>query len=1006
MTTSTVDAYLTQSLGSKKDNYIQTKSIFGTDLSEKFIWASGKLFAESDASSRYEISLDSNQQFLWAGDGNDVFYYPSNDITYIFGGNGDDIYVLSSNTSYYNQNFYTFQEDENQGIDTIAVMQSYELPRTRKEIESLKGYSATSLENRIKLFSSETYIENLYYDQDLDSSVGSVQQPERFNERISKVSTDGLLRYSDPSFFEGNSLDNLMEVAPNTGSVVFMGHDGGDTLLGSKDKDILFGQIDNDYLEGKNGDDFLFGGSGDDTLKGGSGADFLMDSPNLSIFKSVAELLGKSLISNTDQKNFDNLSTLDNSNGGNNNFYGGEDNDILVGDEGNDFLSGDEGNDLIIDSDGNNTIMGGIGNDVVVVYSSANSISGGDGDDAIYLGVGNDTLDGGNGNDYVVGGKGAASINGGAGDDSIVGSAGNDVIDGGTDNDAIVGSAGNDVIKGGTGTNLVSYSGMMKEYKLSKNGSVYFLKKPSGENDTLENIQILQFKNDVDTTSIAIDKMLKGESPVLVKQTGGIVLNGADKPDKLEGTARADTLNGLDGDDTLTGGDGNDVLYSYNENYYYIDTYKVKHFTSIDENTNNYLYGGNGNDTLVGASGNDFLEGGDGNDSLNCDSGAGIDRLDGGDGDDVINITNYEFATSTLIGGNGNDSISADGTYNFGNSFLIDAGNGDDSISLLETYESTIVGGDGNDSIKLIEGRNNNIDAGKGNDSLISGDQHGDEINTFSGGDGNDVLKREGKGIVLFEAGNGNDTFFAGTNSDMYGDSVDAIVDGGTGSNTAVFAYNRSDYDLIPIADLLKTQTIAKGILVEIKNGEYTHAICDITGGRFAGICFLKNIQSLKFQDVTVSFNSMLDSRITISTSPSKYNDFLTGTDRSEKISGLAGDDTIIGGLGADTLTGGAGADVFKFPNETDSGVKVTLRDTITDFKHSQKDKIDLSNPDYYFHYNFVGTDSFSKTDATGQLRFDSKTSILYGSTDKDSEAEFSIKLNGVKSLVADDFIL
>jgi hypothetical protein len=42
---------------------------------------------------------------------------------------------------------------------------------------------------------------------------------------------------------------------------------------------------------------------------------------------------------------------------------------------------------------------------------------------------------------------------------------------------------------------------------------------------------------------------------------------------------------------------------------------------------------------------------------------------------------------------------------------------------------------------------------------------------------------------------------------------------------------------------------------------------------------------------------------------------------------------------------------------------------------------------------------------ATGHLRFNVKTSTLYGSTNADSNSEFSVVLTGVKSLVVDDFI-
>jgi Ca2+-binding RTX toxin-like protein len=149
-----------------------------------------------------------------------------------------------------------------------------------------------------------------------------------------------------------------------------------------------------------------------------------------------------------------------------------------------------------------------------------------------------------------------------------------------------------------------------------------------------------------------------------------------------------------------------------------------------------------------------------------------------------------------------------------------------------------------------------------------------------------------------------------------------------------------------------------------------------------------------------------------ISSVSSAGNDLLTGTTKADKLLGLAGDDTLIGGLGKDTLTGGSGIDIFKYTSVKDSGITATIRDTITDFKHSENDKIDLSALDANEKsagdqtFAFIGNAAFSKTDATGQLRFDVKTGVLYASTDKDTTAEFSIKLNGVTSLVADDFVL
>jgi subtilisin family serine protease len=148
-----------------------------------------------------------------------------------------------------------------------------------------------------------------------------------------------------------------------------------------------------------------------------------------------------------------------------------------------------------------------------------------------------------------------------------------------------------------------------------------------------------------------------------------------------------------------------------------------------------------------------------------------------------------------------------------------------------------------------------------------------------------------------------------------------------------------------------------------------------------------------------------------LSFKPSTNDDFLLGTSSADKLSGLAGNDTLIGSLGKDTLTGGLGADVFKFNSTNESTPLNKQNDTITDFKHVQNDKIDLTGIDAdvlvegHQAFSFIGNSVFS-ANATAQLRFDPKTSMLYASTNADNTAEFSILLSGVKSLVEGDFLL
>jgi Ca2+-binding RTX toxin-like protein len=187
-------------------------------------------------------------------------------------------------------------------------------------------------------------------------------------------------------------------------------------------------------------------------------------------------------------------------------------------------------------------------------------------------------------------------------------------------------------------------------------------------------------------------------------------------------------------------------------------------------------------------------------------------------------------------------------------------------------------------------------------------------------------------------------------------------------------------------------------------NATYTLADSDIGKQLWAIVSYTDkkgNLEEVKSNAINVI----------VSDKPSAVNDVITGTDVANKLNGLAGNDTLIGGLGKDSLTGGVGADVFKFNSVNDSSALPKQADIITDFKHAQGDKIDLSAIDANSvspsdqAFTLIIAATFS-ADATGQLRFDAKTSTLYGSTNADAAPEFAIVLSGVKTLVAEDFIL
>ena len=165
-------------------------------------------------------------------------------------------------------------------------------------------------------------------------------------------------------------------------------------------------------------------------------------------------------------------------------------------------------------------------------------------------------------------------------------------------------------------------------------------------------------------------------------------------------------------------------------------------------------------------------------------------------------------------------------------------------------------------------------------------------------------------------------------------------------------------------------------------------------------------------------------------------NDTLTGTANNDKFNGLAGNDSIsglngndtlqggtgndilsggkdndvlIGGAGTDKLTGGAGSDSFDFNSITETIIGKT-HDSITDFSHSQSDKVDLKDIDANLKVagdqasKFIGKSAFDGK--AGEIRY--VNGVLSGdiNLDKTSDFDIAITVVGSTNLVTDDFIL
>jgi serralysin len=159
-------------------------------------------------------------------------------------------------------------------------------------------------------------------------------------------------------------------------------------------------------------------------------------------------------------------------------------------------------------------------------------------------------------------------------------------------------------------------------------------------------------------------------------------------------------------------------------------------------------------------------------------------------------------------------------------------------------------------------------------------------------------------------------------------------------------------------------------------------------------------------------------------------NDKLVGGNFADKLYGGDGQDTILGnggedfmyggqsndllrgGLGQDNMWGGGGPDTFDFDALSETPTGAANRDIIRDFDHAELDIIDLATIDAKAGvfgnqaFTFIGSQAFH--DVKGELHFLSASaySVVQGDTNGDGVADFAIKVVGVSSLVAADFVL
>ncbi|MFW9606306.1 MAG: hypothetical protein ACMV0I_07130, partial [Pseudomonas sp.] len=301
-----------------------------------------------------------------------------------------------------------------------------------------------------------------------------------------------------------------------------------------------------------------------------------------------------------------------------------------------------------------------------------------------------------------------------------------------------------------------------------------------------------------------------------------------------------------------------------------------------------------------------------------------------------------------------------------------------------------LMGGNGASDLYGLNGRDelhggNSDDRlyGGNGDDILYGEAHNDEL---EGDQGNDKLYGD-EGNDKLTGGTGRDSLYGGDGNDILDGSSDAdVMDGGDGADT---------YYVDNVGDVVRDSGVdnARDVL---------YITAYLQGGYVLGAGIDNAVLSSGADNASLTGNT---SNNTLTGNTSANN--LKGGAGVDTLNGGAGNDTLIGGDGKDVLNGGTGRDIFKLEKLIESGITSATRDIVQSFSQGQ-DKIGLSALDAnttvagdQAFTAFIGSTATFKT--AGQLQF--KDGVLYGNTDTDAAAEFSIALTGITTLTMADVV-
>lgn len=459
-------------------------------------------------------------------------------------------------------------------------------------------------------------------------------------------------------------------------------------------------------------------------------------------------------------------------------------------------------------------------------------------------------------------------------------------------------------------------------------------------------------------------------------RASGSDMDGGYAADELIGAAGVDKLRGGTGNDNLKGNGGKDLLYG--------------------DDGNDLLDGGSSSDVLTGGKGTDTLTGGIGADTFVLSRGDGEDTVtdfQAGTGGDRLDLSKAlvasltflsvkQVGSDTLVSLGGGDMFVLKGVSAAAlkaENFVFSSSTKPLSISLFKT-DIGGSGGNGDDvfsiSTSFLADHKYDIFGGAGRDTLLLSSSSAFRASTMGTAKGIDVIdvSKQSSPLALYL----NKSFAGQADKDYVTINVGSVG---------------ARIDTGDITDATSVRIQGSG-LVTLFN----------TGGKVTAAGGAINVLGGSAADI-INGGSSSDK-----IDGGKGDDRLIGNSGNDTISGGNSKDFIQGGSGADKLTGGTGADVFSFISTKDS--TSSSRDTITDFKQSEDDIINLqiidanSKTGTNDKFKFIGTSDFHKV--AGELRYSQSSGNTYvsGDTNGDGKVDFQIKLSGEITLTSGDFLL